>query len=108
MSKQRVIVFIKVSEIVAGCTGFACGLWLTASLSCWIVRFSCLGGQGMFFHSLPIALVEGMGFTILVPISTGVVSWFPLDFARVRHRQFNLFIVFTVVALLMVALNRPI
>ena len=85
-------------------------LWLMAD--CLVVLLDStlflFGGQGMFFHSLPIALVEGMGFTILVPISTGVVSWFPLDFARVRHRQFNLFIVFTVVALLMVALNRPI
>ena len=65
-----------------------------------------LGGQGIFRRNLIFALVGGMGYTILVPISTGPVSWFPLDLVRVRHRQFNLFVFFTALTCIVAVLQN--
>lgn len=78
--------------------------------SCLVILFDCLflpfGGKGTYAIFLPAAMAQALGFSILVPISTGIISWFPLDDVRVRHRQFNCFIGFTLLDLAIIALNN--
>ena len=83
-------------------------LWALSAVSAIILDdiFYLFGGKGRYLISPYSALMQALGFSILVPISTSLAAIGGSEADRKARRMFRLFFAITLLQLLVVTLNN--